>query len=126
MLIVISCNGFAQINDYTKPKKNPIDKVKVWTNGSIYDADDLDVICVFEDYSNKVRWYYTLTDSTGAVVASGNVELTGDKYKDFASKPNHADRAVLLVMRELNLKQRQQSAATQAAKQAAAATAPKQ
>lgn len=124
-LLILSFSAFAQ-KDSTRPNKRPIDKVKVWVNGVNYDADDIDVVCVWEDYVNVVRWMYTLTDSTGAVVASGNVELTGDKYKEFASKPNHADRAVLLVMRELNLKQRQQSAATQAAKQAASATAPKQ
>ena len=124
--LILSFSAFAQ-KDSTRPNKRPIDKVKVWVNGVNYDADDIDVVCVWEDYMNVVRWYYTLSDSTGAVVASGNVELTGDKYKDFASKPNHADRAVLLVMRELNLKQRQQSAATQAAKAAAiSATAPKQ
>ena len=123
--LILSFSAFAQ-KDSTRPNKRPIDKVKVWVNGVNYDADDIDVVCVWEDYINVVRWYYTLTDSTGALVASGNVELTGDKYKDFASKPNHADRAVLLVMRELNLKQRQQSAATQAAKQAASATSPKQ
>ena len=124
--LILSFSAFAQ-KDSTRPNKRPIDKVKVWVNGVNYDADDIDVVCVWEDYVNVVRWMYTLTDSTGAVVASGNVELTGEKYKDFASKPNHADRAVLLVMRELNLKQRQQSAATQAAKaRATSATAPKQ
>lgn len=123
--LILSFSAFAQ-KDTTRPNKRPIDKVKVWVNGVNYDADNIDVVCVWEDYVNVVRWMYTLTDSTGAVVASGNVELTGDKYKDFASKPNHADRAVLLVMRELNLKQRQQSAGTQAARQAISATAPKQ
>ena len=123
--LVFSFSAFAQ-KDSTKPNKRPIDKVKVWVNGVTYDADDIDVICAYEDYVNVVRWYYTLTDSIGAIVASGNVELRGDKYKDFASKPNHADRAVLLVMRELNLKQRQQRADTQAARQTAAGTASKQ
>ena len=123
-LMIFSFSAFAQ-KDSTKPNKRAIDKVKVWVNGVTYDADDIDVICAYEDYVNVVRWYYTLTDSTGAIVASGNVELTGDKYKDFATKPNHADRAIVLVMRELNLKQRQQSTATQAARQAAG-TAPKQ
>ncbi len=57
-----------------------------------------------------------LSDSTGAVVTSGNVELTGAKYLDYANKPNHDDRAVVLVMRELNVKQREQRVATQAAR----------
>lgn len=108
--------------DSTKSHKRPIDKVKVWQNGVVYDADDIDVVCVWDDLATTARFYYTLSDSTGAVVTSGNVELTGQKYKDYASKPNHDDRAVILVMRELNVKQREQRAATQAAKAAATAT----
>lgn len=123
--LVLSFSAFAQ-KDSTRPNKRPIDKVKVWQNGVVYDADDIDVVCVWDDLSTTARFYYTLSDSTGAVVTSGNVELTGAKYQDYASKPNHADRAVVLVMRELNVKQREQRAATQAARQATSATAPKQ
>jgi len=102
--------------DSTKPNKRPIDKVKVWQNGVVYDADDIDVVCVWDDLATTARFYYTLSDSTGAVVTSGNVELTGAKYIDYANKPNHDDRAVVLVMRELNVRQREQRAATQAAR----------
>lgn len=123
--MVISFSAFAQ-KDSTRPNKRPIDKVKVWANGVVYDADDIDVVCVWDDLATTARFYYTLSDSTGAVVTSGNVELTGAKYKDYASKPNHDDRAIILVMRELNVRQREQRAATQAARQAAAGTAPKQ
>ena len=108
--------------DSTKPNKRPIDKVKVWANGVVYDADDIDVVCVWDDLATTARFYYTLSDSTGAVVTSGNVELTGAKYQDYASKPNHDDRAVILVMRELNVRQREQRAATQAARAATATT----
>lgn len=112
--------------DSTKSHKRPIDKVKVWANGVVYDADDIDVVCVWDDLATTARFYYTLSDSTGAVVTSGNVELTGAKYQDYASKPNHDDRAVVLVMRELNVRQREQRAATQAAKAAASGTTTKQ
>lgn len=106
--------------DSTKSHKRPIDKVKVWVNGVTYDADDIDVVCVWDDLETTARFYYTLSDSTGKVVTTGNVELTGAKYQDYANKPNHDDRAVILVMRELNVRQREQRAATQAARQAAA------
>ena len=112
--------------DSTKSHKRQIDKVKVWANGVVYDADDIDVVCVWDDLATTARFYYTLSDSTGAVVTSGNVELTGAKYKDYASKPNHDDRAVILVMRELNVRQREQRAATQAARAAATATTTQQ
>ena len=124
--VILSFSAFAQ-KDSTRPNKRPIDKVKVWANGVVYDADDIDVVCVWDDLQTTARFYYTLSDSTGKVVTTGNVELTGAKYRDYASKPNHDDRAVVLVMRELNVKQREQRAATQAARQAAATgTAPKQ
>lgn len=113
-LIAISLNASAQ-SDSTKPNKRPIDKVKVWQNGVVYDADDIDVVCVWDDLATTARFYYTLSDSTGKVVSSGNVELTGAKYQDYANKPNHDDRAVVLVMRELNVRQREQRAATKSA-----------
>lgn len=121
LFIAISFASYSQ-TDSTKPNKRPIDKVKVWQNGVVYDADDIDVVCVWDDLATTARFYYTLSDSTGAVVTSGNVELTGAKYQDYVSKPNHDDRAIILVMRELNVRQREQRAATQAAKTAATAT----
>lgn len=124
-LIAISLNASAQ-TDSTKPNKRPIDKVKVWQNGVVYDADDIDVVCVWDDLATTARFYYTLQDSTGAVVTSGNVEITGDKYKDYSIKANHADRAVVLVMRELNVKDRAARAAQQGLKPTNTATLPVQ
>jgi hypothetical protein len=122
-LIVLAfiASSFASYSqtDSTKSHKRPIDKVKIWQNGVVYDADDIDVVCVWDDLATTARFYYKLSDTTGAVVTSGNVELTGAKYKDYASKPNHDDRAVVLVMRELNVRQREQRAAAQAAKASA-------
>ena len=102
--------------DSTKSHKRPIDKVKVWANGVVYDADDIDVVCVWDDLATTARFYYTLSDSTGAVVSSGNVELTGDDYKDYSVKANHADRAVIMVMRKLNVKERAARVAIQGLK----------
>lgn len=113
--LVLSFSAFAQ-KDSTRPNKRPIDKVKVWANGVVYDADDIDVVCVWDDLATTARFYYTLLDSTGAVVTSGNVELTGEDYKDYAVKANHANRAVLLVMRQLNVKERATRAAQQGLK----------
>lgn len=113
--LVFSFSAFAQ-KDSTRPNKRPIDKVKVWANGVVYDADDIDVVCVWDDLATTARFYYTLSDSTGAVVTSGNVELTGEDYKDYSVKANHANRAVILVMRQLNVKERAARAAQQGLK----------
>lgn len=115
LFLAISFASYAQ-TDSTKPNKRPIDKVKIWQNGVVYDADDIDVVCVWDDLATTARFYYTLSDSTGAVVSSGNVELTGDDYKDYSVKANHADRAVIMVMRKLNVKERAARAAIQALK----------
>ena len=120
-VLAISLNASAQ-TDSVKTHKRPIDKVKVWQNGVVYDADDIDVVCVWDDLATTARFYYTLSDSTGAVVTSGNVEITGQKYQNYSTLANHADRAVVLVMKELNVKQREQRAATQAARAAASGT----
>lgn len=119
--LIISFSAFAQTGNINSHKR-PIDKVKVWVNGVTYDADDIDVVCVWDDLQTTARFYYTLSDSTGAVVTSGNVELTGQKYKNYATLANHADRAVVLVMRELNVKERAARVAAQAARAAATGT----
>ena len=124
-VLAISLNASAQ-TDSTKPNKRPIDKIKIWQNGVVYDADDIDVVCVWDDLATTARFYYTLSDSTGAVVTSGNVELTGQKYKNYATLANHSDRAVVLVMRELNVKERAARVAAQAARAAATATTTQQ
>lgn len=93
------------VHDTTVLKKNKraIERVKIWSNGQTFMADEITVICAYENYVDVIRWYYTLTDSTGSIVTSGNIELKGQKYLDYISKPDHADRAIIIVMNELGL-----------------------
>ncbi len=109
----------AQDSSNIKPKKRPIDKVKIWKDGKMYDADDINVICVYDDFESSAKLYYELKDSTGMIVTSGNIDINGADYLDYASKPNHPDRAVILTMKYLNIQTR---AARQAIQQKAAAT----
>jgi hypothetical protein len=109
----------AQDSSNVKPKKRPIDKVKIWKDGKMYDADDINVICVYDDFESSAKLYYELKDSTGMIVTSGNIEINGADYLDYASKPNHPDRAVILTMKYLNIQTR---AAKQTIQQKAAAT----
>lgn len=106
---------FSQDSAIVKRGK-PIDKVKIWKNGKSFDADDIDVVCAYEDYESSATLYYTLRDSTGSVIAHGNVIISGADYIDFKTKPNHADRAILYTMRYLNIQERARKVATQAAK----------
>lgn len=109
----------AQDSSNVKPKKRPIDKVKIWKDGKMYDADDINVICVYDDFESMATLYYELKDSVGTIVANGNLPIVGKDYEDYASKPNHPDRAVILTMKYLNI---QTKAARQAIQQKVAAT----
>ena len=108
LIIILGLFSFAHAQDSSvvKAKKNPIREIKVWYDGKSYDADDLDVYCVEDDLSTFANFRWTLTDSTGKQLAQGFVKMTGDDYVDYITKPNHGQRAVQFVMRELNLSAR--------------------
>ena len=113
LLSFIAFNTFAQ--DTTVPKGRPIDSIRIWKNGIVYFADDINVVCVYDDLNTEAKFYYELRDDAGEVVTNGNVTITGARYKNYSTLPNHADRAVVLVMQELKL-------AARAVKEARAAT----
>jgi uncharacterized membrane protein len=113
LLSFIAFNVFAQ--DTTAPKGRPIDSIKIWKNGVVYFADDINVVCVYDDLNTEAKFYYELKDNGGEVVTNGNVTITGQRYKNYSTLANHADRAVVLVMQELKL-------AARAVKEARAAT----
>jgi hypothetical protein len=102
-------NQPAVVDSVKAPKKKGIEvnPVKVWRDGRTVDGVDLDVDVAFEDLDNMVRFYYQLKDSTGAQIASGNVEVTGADYDDYKTKPNHARAAYQIVLKYLRLQQRQ-------------------
>ena len=89
-----------------KKKGIEVNPVKVWRDGKTLDGVDLDVDVAYEDLDKMVRFYYQLKDSTGAQIANGNVEVTGDDYEDYKTKPNHAQRAYQIVLRYLRLQQK--------------------
>lgn len=105
-------NQPAVVDSVKAPKKKGIDvnPVKVWKDGKTVDGVDLDVDVAFEDLDNMVRFYYQLKDSSGAQIASGNVEVSGKDYDDYKSLPNHAQRAYNIVLRHLRLQQKPQIA----------------
>ena len=110
LLSFIAFNVFAQ--DTTAPKGRPIDSIRIWKNGVVYYADDINVVCVYDDLNTEAKFYYELKDNGGEMVTNGNVTITGQRYKNYSTLPNHADRAVVLVMQELKLQARAAKAAT--------------
>ena len=113
LLSFIAFSTFAQIDTTraatdTTVKKAPINSIKVWRNGQVYTAEDIEVICVSDNLTTMAKFYYQLHDSLGAVVSDGNVEITGAKYYEYKTRANHADRAVVFVMKELRLQNRTQ------------------
>jgi hypothetical protein len=111
-LLIVAFGFFASAQDsaVVKTSKKPIEKVKVWKDGKVYDADDIDVVCVYNDMATLARFYYRLEDSTGAVVSDGNVEIKGDDYLKLSTLNNWNDRAVVMVMRALNVNDRERRA----------------
>jgi uncharacterized membrane protein len=101
LLSFIAFGTFAQ--DTTAPKGRPIDSIRIWKNGVVYYADDINVVCVYDDLNTEAKFYYELKDNAGEVVTNGNVNITGQRYKNYSTLANHADRAVVLVMQELKL-----------------------
>jgi hypothetical protein len=91
--------------DSTRPNKRPIREVKIWRDGKQYDANDIDVVIAFDNCESSATLYYKLSDSTGAIVADGNIIIQGDDYKDWVSKPNHNRTATNFAMRHLNLQE---------------------
>jgi hypothetical protein len=89
-----------------KKKGIDVNPVKVWKDGKTVDGVDLDVDVAFEDLDKMVRFYYQLKDSAGVQIANGNVEVTGDDYEDYKTKPNHARAAYQIVLRYLRLQQK--------------------
>ncbi len=104
-IILVSLVSFASAQDSAavKSPKNPIRQFKVWVDGKQYDADDIDVICVEDNFSTEANFRWTLTDSTGVVLAQGFLKMSGPDYVDYITKPNHGQRAAAYVMRSLNL-----------------------
>lgn len=95
--------AYAQDSVNVRTQKNPVKQFKVWYDGKQYDADDLDVICVEEDFATFATFRWTLTDSLGTNIAMGYVRMQGADYEDYVTKPNHGQKAVSYVMTQLNL-----------------------
>ena len=113
ILALFSFSASAQVDTVkvatdTTVKKAPITEIKVWRNGQLYTAEDIEVICVYDNLTTTAKFYYQLHDSSGAVVSDGNVEIGGQNYYEYKTRANHADRAVVMVMRELRLQNRTQ------------------
>jgi uncharacterized membrane protein len=114
LLSFIAFSTFAQ--DTTASKGRPIDSIRIWKNGVVYYADDINVVCVYDDLNTEAKFYYELRDDAGEVVTNGNVTITGQRYKNYSTLANHADRAVVLVMQELKLQARAARTATTSAR----------
>ena len=103
----VQSDSLAPVNSTPVKKKGiEVNPVKVWRDGKTLDGVDLDVDVAYEDLDKMVRFYYQLKDSAGVQIANGNVEVSGEDYEDYKTKPNHAQRAYNLVLRHLRLQQK--------------------
>lgn len=91
--------------DSVRPNKRPIREVKVWKDGKQYDANDIDVVCAYDNFENSATLYFKLSDSTGAIVSDGNIIISGADYIEWASKPRHNVSGTNYAIRYLNLQE---------------------
>ena len=116
-MLAITFGAEAQTDSTKKPI--PVQKFKMWYQGQLIDADDVDVDCVQDDLATFARFYYVIKDSTGKQLASGNLEMRGADYRAYSTQNNHAQRGTNWVLQQLNIQRRQQVAAARAAAAAA-------
>lgn len=122
ILVSLSVSLYAQDSTKVTTRKKPIERIKVWKDGKVYDADDIEIVCAFNDMETSATFYYKLEDSTGAIVSDGNVVICCDDYKKLSTLANWNDRATLMVMRYLNVNDKERRAAIQAARAATTTT----
>jgi hypothetical protein len=118
-LVVSAQDTLVVAQDSVRPNKRPIREVKIWRDGKQYDANDIDVVIAFDNCESSATLYYKLSDSTGAIVADGNIMIQGEDYKVWASRPNHHINATNYAMRYLNLQETVRRRALRAARAAA-------
>jgi hypothetical protein len=116
-MLAFTFGAEAQTDSTKKPI--PVQKFKMWYQGQLIDADDVDVDCVQDDLATFARFYYVIKDSTGKQLASGNLEMRGADYRAYMTQNNHAQRGTNWVLQQLNIQRRQQQAAARAAAAAA-------
>ena len=127
-IALFSVTGYAQdsipsvITDSVRPNKRPIKEVKIWRDGVQYDANDIDVVIAFDNCESSATIYYKLSDSTGAIVADGNITIAGADYREWVAKPFHNRTATNYAMRYLNLQEAARRRAIRTAKTALTVT----
>ena len=95
--------------DTAKPKVRGelIRPIKVWKQGQSVDADAIDCNIVYDDLDGSAKVYFQLKDSTGAEVASGNLDISGPDYRQFNTAQNRINWVYNFTIRALRLQQRQ-------------------
>lgn len=93
------------VSDSLRPNKRPISKIKIWKDGKQYDANDIDVVCAYDNFESSATLYFKLTDSTGAVVTDGNIIISGQEYIDWAARARHNVTGTNYAIRYLNLQE---------------------
>lgn len=80
-----------------------IKPIKVWKGGATSDADEIDLTVVYDDLESSAKLYYVLTDSTGAQLADGNIDVSGDDYKTWVTANNRIRWVYNFAIRFLKL-----------------------
>lgn len=97
----ISAHGQARSNgDLIRP-------IKVWKNGSSVDATSIDCSIVYDGLRDSTaKVFYSLKDSVGAELASGNLDISGADYRTFNAANNRINWTYNFTIRALRLQAR--------------------
>lgn len=103
----VAAFSFAQA-DTTKPKKKGelIQPIRVWKDGKLVDAQNIDLTSVFDDLESSAKLYYVLKDSVGAQLAEGNLSIDADDYRQMNVAPNKIAWVYRYAIRQLKLQTR--------------------
>ena len=105
MLAFAAFTAMAQDSSKVKKKGEPVKPIKVWKNGSVVDATDIDLTVVYDDLESSAKLYYLLKDSTGVSLADGNIDVSGNDYKTWIVAPNRINWVYRFAIRFLKLQE---------------------
>jgi hypothetical protein len=89
-----------------------ITPVEIWSGGQVQNADHIRLTIVFDDLISNATFYYQLLSvtpeaedqlSSQQVLASGNVQISGEDYETWGENENINLSAYQFVCGQLNL-----------------------
>jgi hypothetical protein len=79
-----------------------IEPIKIWTNGEILTANNLDAYSIYDNLENESNFYYQVQKDTQSLT-NGNISIVGDAYIAWLSNNFSTLWALEYICTQLNL-----------------------